>query len=243
MMQLNSSEHSLNVKPFANMRPVTSGVSPWLTALTYPLGRFLVLPSYFGRLEVSGQENLPKEGPVILAPTHRSRWDSLMLPYATGHHVTGRHLRFMVTADEVKGLQGWIIRQLGGFPIDVKHPGISSLRHGVELLLDSQMMVIFPEGGIFHDGEVHPLKPGLARIALQAESTHPGLGVKIVPMSIRYGHPYATWGCGVSVRIGSPLVVADYCQQHTKQGAQQITDRLETAIKKLDSEHPSSQAE
>ncbi|HEY9295372.1 MAG TPA: hypothetical protein VIQ31_03165, partial [Phormidium sp.] len=53
MIQLNSSEHSLNVRPFATMRPVTSGVSPWLTALTYPLGRFLVLPSYFGRLEVS----------------------------------------------------------------------------------------------------------------------------------------------------------------------------------------------
>ncbi|WP_017718098.1 lysophospholipid acyltransferase family protein [Kamptonema formosum] len=235
IMQRNTSEHSLDTTASPKGQPVASRVSPWLMSLLYPLGRFAVLPFYFGRIEVTGQEHLPNDGPVILAPSHRSRWDALIVPYAAGRHVTGRHPRFMVSADEVQGLQGWFIRRLGGFPVNIKQPGISSLRHGVELLLNRQMLVIFPEGGIFRDGQLHRLKPGLARIAMQAESSQPGLGAKIVPVSIRYGQLIPGWGCGVSIHIGEPLQVADYCcQESTKQSAQKLTDALEAAIKQLD---------
>ena len=89
----------------------------------------LVVPAYFGAVEVIGQEHIPASGPIILAPTHRARWDSIILPLAAGRPVTGRDLRFMVSADEVKGLQGWLIRRLGGFAVNVKRPTISSLRH------------------------------------------------------------------------------------------------------------------
>ena len=106
---------------------------------------------------------------MILAPTHRARWDSLLLPYATGRCVTGRDLRFMVTIDECQGLQGWFVRRLGGFPVNARHPAVKTLRHAVELLQDKQMLVIYPEGNIFRDGKLHPLKPGIARLALNAE--------------------------------------------------------------------------
>jgi 1-acyl-sn-glycerol-3-phosphate acyltransferase len=213
----------------------SSRVSPWLTSLLYPLGHYVVLPSYFGKIQITGQENLPKDGPVILAPTHRSRWDALMMPYSTGQKVTGRDLRFMVTADEVKGLQGWFIRHLGGFAVDIRHPAISSLRYGVELLLDKQMLVIFPEGGIFQDGEVHPIKSGLARLAIQAESSLPDLGVKIVPMSIRYRPRIPRWGSQVKIAIGSPLSVMDYAKSgSTKKEARLLTADLEIALKNLD---------
>ena len=49
-----------------------SQCSSWLASLVYPLGRYLVVPFYFRRVEVVGRENLPRSGPVILAPTHRS---------------------------------------------------------------------------------------------------------------------------------------------------------------------------
>ena len=57
--------------------------------LAYPLFRYLVLPFYFSRIEISGQEHLLKEGAVILAPTHRSRWDPLLVSYGAGRLVTG----------------------------------------------------------------------------------------------------------------------------------------------------------
>jgi 1-acyl-sn-glycerol-3-phosphate acyltransferase len=235
MTTFESSKSSLVKLMPAKVASNTSRVSPWLTSLLYPLGYYIVLPFYFGKIEIAGQEHLPKDGPVILAPTHRSRWDALMMPYATGKMVTGRDLRFMVTADEVKGMQGWFIRNLGGFAIDIRHPGIGSLRYGLELLLDRQMLVIFPEGGIFQDGEVHPLKQGLARLAIQAESIEPNLALKIVPISIRYRPRIPQWRSRVKISIGSPISVADYATGAGKKEARLLTADLEIALKNLDS--------
>ncbi|NJO11609.1 MAG: 1-acyl-sn-glycerol-3-phosphate acyltransferase [Leptolyngbyaceae cyanobacterium SL_1_1] len=195
------------------------------------------MPLYFGRIKIIGQENLPLSGPVILAPTHRSRWDALMVAYATGRSVTGRDLRFMVTADEVRGVQGWFIRRLGGFPIDVFRPSITTLRHGVNLLRAGEMLVVFPEGGIFRDQQVHKLKPGLARIALQSEALANGLGVKIVPVSLHYdlscGQKCPQWGSDVEVRIGKPIEVKSYAQGTPKVQAQCLTAELSGSLQGL----------
>jgi 1-acyl-sn-glycerol-3-phosphate acyltransferase len=210
-----------------------SRVSLWFAPLAYFVGRYLVLPFFFGDIKVTGQEYLPKTGPVILAPTHRARWDSLLLPYATGRYVTGRDLRFMVTISECQGLQGRFVRLMGGFPVDPKHPSITSLRHTVELLQQGEMLVIYPEGGIFRDGNVHPLKPGIARLALTAQSDQPGLGVKIIPISIKYSQPFPQWGTDVNIHIGSPIPVEDYTQGSLKQQAKNLTDDLAKALKQL----------
>jgi len=232
-MQL-SSETTIQPSTPTKEGSISSGVASWLKPIVYPVARYGVLPFYFSRIEVTGQENLPTEGAVILAPTHRARWDAFVVPYATGPYVTGRDLRFMVSANEMKGLQGWFVRRLGGFPIDPEQPGIGSFRHGVELLLNREMLVIFPEGNIFRDNQVHPLKRGLARIALQVESMQPGLGIKIVPISINYSHPFPKWRGTVKVNIGSPLEVADYSNGSPKTNAKKLTADLETAIKQLE---------
>ncbi|MFO7145130.1 1-acyl-sn-glycerol-3-phosphate acyltransferase, partial [Arthrospira sp. PCC 8006] len=69
-----------SIKPLSNSPPSTqtksSDVAHWLTSIVYPLGRYGVLPFYFKKITVTGQENLPKDSPLILAPTHRSRWDA-----------------------------------------------------------------------------------------------------------------------------------------------------------------------
>lgn len=213
---------------------VPSQVSPWLASLSYFLGHHIIMPFYFRRINIIGKENIPKDGPVILAPTHRSRWDALIIPYVTGRLVTGRDPRFMVTIDEVKGLQGWLIRHLGGFAINPRNPAISSIRHGVELMLNREMLVIFPEGNIFHDNQVHPLKTGLARIALQAESYQRNLDVKIVPISINYTPVIPRRGCDVGINIGSSLAVKDYCYGSVKKQAQNLTQDLEVMLKNLD---------
>jgi 1-acyl-sn-glycerol-3-phosphate acyltransferase len=211
---------------------VQSRFSPWLTPIVYFLGCWFVLPAYF-RIRITGQENIPKDGPVILAPTHRSRWDALLVPYAAGRFASGRDIHFMVTSDEVKGFQGWLIRRLGGFPVNPRNPGIGSLRHGVEVLQNREMMVIFPEGGIFRDKELHPLKPGLGRLAIQAGVSQPNLDVKIVPINLDYSQPLPKWGCKVSVTIGEPIEVSKYLQGNVKQNAQVLTDELRSGIMKL----------
>lgn len=215
---------------------VKSRVSPWLARISYPLACGALIPGYFGKVDISGQHHLPTNGPVILAPTHRSRWDALLVSYATGRYVTGRDLRFMVSANEMKGIQGWFVRRLGGFPVDTKQPAIASLRFGVEALHDGEMMVIFPEGGIFRDNELHSLKPGLARLALQAELFKPGLGTQIVPMYLSYRDPFPSWNCDVTIRIGKPLSVSAYCQQDCqgiKRNAQLLTADITSGLQAL----------
>jgi 1-acyl-sn-glycerol-3-phosphate acyltransferase len=218
--------------------PAQSRCSPLLTPLAYFLGRRLVVPAYFGPITITGQQHLPASGPVILAPSHRARWDSILIPFAAGRLVTGRDLRFMVTADEVKGLQGWFIRRLGGFAVNVRRPTIASLRHGIDLLLDHEMLVIYPEGGIRRDDRVRGFKPGLARLAVQAEAAAPGLGVQVLPVDIYYGEAYPSWRCPAQLHIGEPLPVAAYVQgqdspEGLKTGATQLTHDLQARLEAM----------
>lgn len=212
---------------------IDSHVAPWLIRLVYPLGCQVVLPSYFRKIDVTGRENVPLNQPVIVAPTHRSRWDALLVPYAVGRWVSGRDLRFMVSANEMQGPQGWLIRRLGGFPVNTRRPGVSSLIHSVELLSEGEMVVIFPEGGIFRDELVHPLKGGVARIALEVEKLQPHSGIKILPISIHYSEPYPKWGSDVRVKIGSPIDIAQYSRGDLKDNADLLTDALYDRLKAI----------
>lgn len=213
--------------------PCQSNLSPWFAPLAYKIGEDLVLPNFFKTIRITGQENIPTNGPVVFAPTHRSRWDALLVGLV-GHQTTGRYLRFMVTADECSGLQGWAIRRLGGFPVDVRRPAIATLRHGMQLLRNQQTLVIFPEGDIFRDKQVQRLKPGLARLALQAEQSTPGLGVKVIPIYFDYDNPRPCLGSSVEVRIGQPLAVNSYLASGSaKQQAMQLTADLKQSLEAL----------
>lgn len=221
---------------------VESSINPWLVELVYSLGCWLVLPSFFGRITITGQENIPITGPIIVAPTHRSRWDALIISKAVGRLVSGRDVRFMVTSTEMKGVQGCLIHHLGGFPIDVKRPGLSSLEYSVALLKAEEMLVIFPEGGIFRDDKVHPLKRGVARIALEVESEKPESQIKILPVGIRYIQPYPSWGTDVAVTIGEPIEVAKYDLKRMKSSSEKLTNDLETILRELYKKQDSSKS-
>ena len=201
--------------------------------IVHPLARHIVLPACFREIRAMGQEHLPATGATILAPTHRSRWDPLVLSHATGRAVSGRDLRFMTTATETTGIQGWFACRLGAFPIDLKRPGIGSLRHGLDLLHQGEMLTIFPEGGIFHQDTVSRLKPGLGRLAMQAECTQPGLKVRVLPVAIRYSTGKPRWGCDAIVNIGKPIWVKDYPKDSTKRSAKKLTADLSEALQDL----------
>jgi 1-acyl-sn-glycerol-3-phosphate acyltransferase len=219
---------------------VSSHVSSGLASILYPLANRIVLPHFFNRIEVTGQENLPKNDcPVILAPTHRSRWDPLIIAHAAGYPITGRHLRFMASANETeRGLQGWIIRKLGAFPIDPKQPGVSSLRHGLELLQTRQVLTIFPEGNLYPGPETQTLKLGLSRLALQAETSEAQMNVRIVPIGLSYSGDLTpkrrpTWGCDVRVNIGEPILVRQYHTGSMRRDSYRLTIGLQQELDRL----------
>jgi 1-acyl-sn-glycerol-3-phosphate acyltransferase len=212
---------------------IRSRVLPWLSQLLYPVARRLVLPTYFGSVVVEGLENIPTDCHALLfAPTHRSRWDAIVVPCAVGQPVCGRDLHFMVSANEANhGLQSWFIQRMGGFAVDTLQPSVASIRHGIKVLEAGKSLVVFPEGDIFRDGELHPLKPGLARMALQAERNKPG--VHIVPVHLAYGQPDVPWRCGVRVMIGQSLPLSRYTDRPAKAAGPIVMDDLRTALLEL----------
>lgn len=235
MIDFYSLSHIPQQRPVQNnLSRINYNVSPWLSTIAYILGRNFLLPLFFRQVRITGKENLPSTGPIILAPTHRARWDSLLLPFAAGRYVTGRDLRFMVTMNECQGLQGWFVRKMGGFPVDTRRPSIASLRYSIELLVEGEILVIYPEGDIFRDGLIHPLKPGISRLALTAESGNPGLGVKIVPIAINYSQPYPSWGDDASINIGKPIQVRDFIGDCIKKDAKRLTSKLLSRLQQLD---------
>jgi 1-acyl-sn-glycerol-3-phosphate acyltransferase len=191
----------------ARERSVCNGVSPWLAPLAMVLTQDVALPGFFSQVMVRGREHLPRSGAVLLAPTHRARWDALLLPYAAGRRVTGRDIRFMVTRDEMAGPQGWLLQRLGCFPVDQGRPTLASLRLSVNLLERGEQLVMFPEGRIHRHDEPLRLHQGLARLAQLAAGQ--GVDVRVVPVGIAYGQPVPRPGQTAAVRIGSALGVSE----------------------------------
>lgn len=203
-------------------------ISPWLSAIVYRFGKSVFLPYYFNSVTVEGQENMPTEGAVVLAPMHRSRWDAFMVPNVGGRFAIGREVHFMVTTDEMKGIQGWVIRRMGGFPVNTKKPSRDSLRNAINLLKAEKSMAIFPEGNIFKDGTVHRLKAGLSRMAMQAASDD--LNVKIVPIGLYYDQPDVPLGTNAIIRVGKPLETDSYKELSGREAAKQLNNDLTVAL-------------
>jgi 1-acyl-sn-glycerol-3-phosphate acyltransferase len=203
------------------------GISPWLSPLAMVVTIDLALKGYFGELKVLGREHLPMRGAVLLAPTHRARWDALMLPWAAGRRITGRDCRFMVTADEMKGLQGWFLHRLGCFPVDQGRPTLASLRFSVELLAAGQQLVVFPEGRIRREDSPIRLHQGLARLALLAASQ--GVDVPVVPVGIAYGHADPRPGDGAALCFGPPLRAAGQGRQAALAFGADVAAAMESA--------------
>jgi 1-acyl-sn-glycerol-3-phosphate acyltransferase len=192
--------------PIRRERSLCNGISPWLAPLATVVTQDIALPLYFKQVRVLGQERLPKHGPLLLAPTHRSRWDALLIPYAAGRRVSGRDCRFMVTLDEMKGIQGWFLHRLGCFPVNQARPTTATLRYAVNLLETSHQLVVFPEGRIRTDDSPMQLRQGLARLALLAASQ--GVNVPVVPVGIAYAHGRPRFGDSVAICLGEPLVIS-----------------------------------
>jgi len=184
-------------------------IQPFLAVLAMWLTQDIVLRIFFRKKIIDGKEFLNfVDGPLIIAPTHRSRWDGLILTFAIGRRVTNRDCRFMVTTHEMRGLQGWFLKRLGCFSINQESPSLSSLRYAVELIFSKNQLVIFPEGKITKNGKKLNLKQGLFRLAKLARKK--GEPIKIVPIGIAYDNVKPKFRDRFAICIEKPLNLDDF---------------------------------
>ena len=145
----------------------------------------IILRFFFNKKKIINNNfSIPKNSSIILAPTHRSRWDGLILTMAMGRRITKKDCRFMVTKSEMRGIQGWFLKRLGCFSIDQLSPSLSKLRYAINLIEKGEQLVVFPEGKINKNGKKLVLKEGLYRLArLATKKTN---SIFVIPIGIAY---------------------------------------------------------
>lgn len=120
-----------------------------------------------------GLENIPAEGPAILAFNHRSYFDSFAMQFLVAK--TGRPCRFLAKREVFKTpVVGVLAKLTGGIPVDRGTGSSEPLRHAREALLAGEMVAIAPQGTIprgpaFFD-PVLVGRPGAAQIAIDVRA-------------------------------------------------------------------------
>jgi 1-acyl-sn-glycerol-3-phosphate acyltransferase len=166
----------------------------------------------FFRPWVEGMENIPADGPAILASNHLSFSDSIFFPLMAPRRIT-----FLAKADYFtgRGIKGWLtkgfMRGAGQVPIDRSGGRASeaALRKALEILAEGELLGIYPEGTRSPDGRLYRGKTGIARMALDA-------GVPVIPVAMINTFDIQPPGklipriMRVGIRIGEPLDFSRY---------------------------------
>ena len=189
----------------------------------------ILLNIFFREKKIINKFLIPKNTSIILAPTHRSRWDGLILTMAMGRRVTKKDCRFMVTKSEMKGIQGWFLKRLGCFSINQISPSLSVLRYAVDLIVKKRQLVVFPEGKINKCGKKLVLKEGLFRLARLA--TKKTTFITIVPIGIAYSEITPKFRSKVSLCFGEPLIINDNINMSIGEFNKILNEKMTTAEK------------
>ena len=164
----------------------------------------IILRFFFNKKKIINNNfSIPKNSSIILAPTHRSRWDGLILTMAMGRRITKKDCRFMVTKSEMRGIQGWFLKRLGCFSIDQLSPSLSKLRYAINLIEKGEQLVVFPEGKINKYGKKLVLKEGLYRLARLA--TKKTKSIIIIPIGIAYSKVSPNFRDEFCLSFGQPI--------------------------------------
>lgn len=188
------------------------------------------------RPRVSGAENVPAEGPAILASNHLSYADWLFMPLTLPRRVT-----FVAKAEYFtgKGLKGWLQKTFfagsGQVPIDRSggNAAEGAIISAKRLLAEGELFGIYPEGTRSHDGKLYRGKVGVARLALETKA--PVIPVAVVGTDV-VAPPGKTFGKFTRpvVRFGKPLDFSRYeGMENDRYILRSITDEIMYEIMRL----------
>jgi len=185
----------------------------------------LVLRFFFRKKTILNSGfSIPQNSSIILAPTHRSRWDGLILTMAMGRRVTKKDCRFMVTKSEMKGIQGWFLKRLGCFSINQLSPSLSELRYAIDLIEKGEQVVVFPEGKINKYGKKLVLKEGLYRLARLA--TKKTESIVIIPIGIAYSRVSPKFRSEFCLSFGKPIAMKNCLNINIKEFNKLLNEKM-----------------
>ncbi|MDP2343066.1 MAG: lysophospholipid acyltransferase family protein [Deltaproteobacteria bacterium] len=179
----------------------------------------LVTRVFFRSIEVSGLENVPKEGPVVLVGNHPN---SLLDPVLIST-TCRRRVRFAAKEPLFHGPLRPFLWIAGSVPVKRRQDQVEGAAEDAPVegaparvdnnaafdaltavLKDGEAFGIFPEGISHTRPELAPLKSGAARIVLSAAAS--GVPVQIVPCGLSY-RQRDRMRSRVLVQFGTPISV------------------------------------
>lgn len=193
----------------------------------HALSRF-IFRTLFG-LKVSGQENVPQEGGVLIAANHASFLD----PPAIGCCIPRAIFYFARKTLFKPGVMGWLLPRINALPIDQEKPDLAGIRNALRVLKEGEGLLVFPEGARTFDGQLQPGQPGVGMLVAKS-------GVPVVPVRIRGS--FEAWPRTrksiklhkISVTFGKPL--REFAPRDGAKGEEyyrQISEEIMRAIAKL----------
>lgn len=157
------------------------------------------------KINMTGLENIPKEGGVLLAVNHLSYVDYLMAGYPGVER--GRLTRFMAKREVFDHpIGGPVMRSFHHLSVD-RSAGADSMNQAVERLKQGECVGIFPEATISRSFLIKEIKTGAVRIAADA-------GVPLVPVVLWGTQRIMTKGKPrdfsrhktISIEVGAPML-------------------------------------
>ena len=117
------------------------------------------------KMEVTGLENFPPQGPIILAANHVTNFDVFPIQFALP-----RPIFFMGKAELFRNpLLDLLLRNLSGFPVNRGEKDQWAMRHAAKVLKHGQMLGMFPEGTRSKGRGLAVAKTGAARLAIETD--------------------------------------------------------------------------
>ena len=192
----------------------------------------IVARTFFRRIEIVGQERVPRDVPVIYAVNHPNGLiDALfLLCFAP------RPVSFLAKAPLFKmPLIGWLARGFDSIPVYRRQDNFSpeqnreTFARSRETLARGGAIAIFPEGTTHSDPRLKSLKTGAARIALGSSLPR----VLVVPTGLFYTAKQ-TFRSSAVMYFGEPIEVqsasVDDEGEPPREAVEALTQRVEAAL-------------
>lgn len=186
---------------------------------------FSILFRIIYRLRVIGRENIPKQGPVVIACNHVSLLDPPMVGTASS-----RPVHFMAKSELFVPILGTLYKSLGAFPVHRGAADAHAIRTALTILKQQEVLGIFPEGHRSRDGKLGKAQPGAMAIALKGKA-------EVVPACILGSdlkHRKSFWP-QITVVFGKPMKLEN--EQGNKLKVEELSEELMKEIQSLMDAH------
>jgi len=144
---------------------------------------------------IQGVENMPAEGPVILAINHQSIWDPLVAASSLPRKVS------FMAKEELFSIPvlGKIFSKLGAFPVKRGQGDMNAIRQSLAILKEGRVLGLFPEGTRSKNGEIQKGLPGMVLLMEKSKAS-------VVPIKVFGTRNLLTKGWGnIAVVVGKPM--------------------------------------